>query len=691
MFEALKSRSLKKVKQAIKEDPNSIHEDVEGKYPVEHAVAFKSPQILKLLIEKGADIKDIFCNRNLYHYCCLNNLYELAVVVLTTYNGIEDLIFNFKPEQQMKHLKFLVSTKYFRLSRDNQYMILYKAIMFNLKLPEMKFLIKKCDKIQSRYNMYNPLTLSISKEQSQIPSLLVRKGASPNSTDEQGLSAMVHALRTHRKYAFIKFLFRKGYNVGSEYKGQKFLKKKVTNGNSKYVQDINTKSTHLTALHFAICFESDIRIVELIIKKAGNINKESNNGYNALHFACLHHNRHKYVELLIKNYVKVKPYKNGKSLLLKAIFSNFPVETIKLLIMKGSKFTKNDSIDSILSLSFKWDIDLAILNYLAKYEQESIPFYKQADLHTLIKNGRGDIIESVLRAGADPNEIHEGETPLYLACMKNNKHAIKTLLQYGADIELQNPKTGEKPLSVLKDQKLIKLAKIYLNFIQDFKQLYKKKILTDSKIITNDSKECKFHKIIFQCRIGKYIDISQFIKICQNYTFNQVDIFMKWLYTGFNKKYNLEIIEFFFSSFGISLDLLKEKSGKTAFVNDITQLYHDEDSKDFSILIPIINKENETVDIPIKVHKAVLIARSELYREMFSTIEPDSTSVHDYTDNKVEVLQHFIHYLYTDKIDSTISDDILFELSLAEDYYMLSQYSSLFPRISQITQERKKN
>ncbi len=54
--------------------------------------------------------------------------------------------------------------------------------------------------------------------------------------------------------------------------------------------------------------------------------------------------------------------------------------------------------------------------------------------------GYGDIVEDLLKAGADPNDqnVFAAHTPLILASLNNHTEVVKILLRYGADVNRQN-------------------------------------------------------------------------------------------------------------------------------------------------------------------------------------------------------------------------------------------------------------
>ena len=99
----------------------------------------------------------------------------------------------------------------------------------------------------------------------------------------------------------------------------------------------------------------------------------------------------------------------------------------------------------------------------------------------------------------------------------------------------------------------------------------------------------------------------------------------------------------------------------------------DEDGKDFDILV-----EEDGEDIPIRVHKFVLAARSKLFNGMFTSVE-EGDYVKDFSGRSVEAMEAFIRFLYLEKVVFTADEDpkeIAKELEEAQEFYQLSKMSS---------------
>ncbi|KAJ6250303.1 putative e3 ubiquitin-protein ligase herc6 [Anaeramoeba flamelloides] len=225
---------------------------------------------------------------------------------------------------------------------------------------------------------------------------------------------------------------------------------------------------------------------------------------------------------------------------------------------------------------------------------------------------------------------------------------------------------------------------LYLDFkntlSQDLRKLFESKKFCDCEIGTLEN-QIPVHKSLIECRTKLTIDQIQnklFVEkpINKEQTLN----FLKWIYydeiSDFGKlEQTFNLLEL---TFPPSVDNTLEK--------DIAQLYKDDDSKDFKILVKIDAKEDEEKEEDnyekgnyeeIPVHKFILLARSGLFRAMFDYVnEKDNTNkVQDYTNKSIESLEILIKYLYTNSIEMTTNQDpelIVDELSDAVEYYQLN-------------------
>ncbi|KAJ3440914.1 btk-binding protein-related [Anaeramoeba flamelloides] len=229
---------------------------------------------------------------------------------------------------------------------------------------------------------------------------------------------------------------------------------------------------------------------------------------------------------------------------------------------------------------------------------------------------------------------------------------------------------------------------LYLDFkntlSEDLRILYKSKKFCDCEIGTLGS-QIPVHKALVECRTKLTIDQIQNKLFGEEKSINKEQTlnFLKWVY--YDQISEIEKLE---QTFNL-LELTFPPSVDNTIEKDIAQLYKDDDSKDFKILVKIDddnqdedndNEEDEEEEgnyEEIPVHKFILLARSGLFRAMFDYVnEKDITNkVQDYTRKSIKSLEILIKYFYTNSIELTANEDpelIVDELSDAVEYYQLN-------------------
>ncbi|KAJ5069692.1 ankyrin repeat-containing protein [Anaeramoeba ignava] len=281
--------------------------------------------------------------------------------------------------------------------------------------------------------------------------------------------------------------------------------------------------------------------------------------------------------------------------------------------------------------------------------------------HACIKKVSLDVLELILTSGAEVNARTGKKTALHHACHHNcGIPLIKLLLDYGADLSTQDGKT---PRDSAKSKELKEFLDSYESITSDMDKLFRSQIGCDITLTTCDDK-ISFHKVLFFHRVG-HSHLEKIQRVFRSKTRNEVIRFMKWIYSGIldNRLTN-------YSAFEQELGIIdfKKKTGRNGLIIDLQKCYLDDKSKDFQIFVD---------SVPIPVHKFILIARSGLYRGMFSSVVDDSNKVTDYSGRSLETLQQLIKFFYIDSIDLGLSEDVLIELNEGIDFYQLSANTTL--------------
>ena len=136
--------------------------------------------------------------------------------------------------------------------------------------------------------------------------------------------------------------------------------------------------------------------------------------------------------------------------------------------MEGGTLLENACIKNDLEMVRFLSLHGADLDCLLEDVGLTLP-KDSALLHMLIDEGYTDSAELLIYSGADDVDIQNGEykTPLHYAIEKENGRIIQSLVQNGADQELQDlSEDGReycKPIEIALDAKKINSMKIFLH------------------------------------------------------------------------------------------------------------------------------------------------------------------------------------------------------------------------------------
>ncbi|KAJ3441087.1 hypothetical protein M0813_04940 [Anaeramoeba flamelloides] len=243
--------------------------------------------------------------------------------------------------------------------------------------------------------------------------------------------------------------------------------------------------------------------------------------------------------------------------------------------------------------------------------------------------------------------------------MTTQKEKLKSLIKIaeelvinGADPNIEDYQKNTS-YSLMKETIVEKLFDGVLSYDEDFLYLLKSEEFADFTI-----HGLKCHKLIVELRSNKTMqELDNFFQELDNEEMTK--LFLSWCYGG---KISEEKPPEFFSKLGI------EEPFRKRLRFDLQKLYHQEESKDFTI---ICHKKR------IRVHRVVLYARSGLFRGLFQATT-NTTEVQDYSNKAAKTLKVIVKYLYYDSLDESLEDEqILVELQDSNDYYQLNEKSSL--------------
>ncbi|KAJ6249394.1 ankyrin repeat-containing protein [Anaeramoeba flamelloides] len=449
--------------------------------------------------------------------------------------------------------------------------------------------------------------------------------------------------------------------------------------------DPNSTCFRLTPLVYCVVHEFELKFIRALIENGAKVQKRSGSSFFLLDAPTTKITFEKRME--ISNYLidqgmlpisrgleyiykETKDYGTVIDLCRNGISERKDSEFL-YWVCKGA-FGKNPL--PLLKLSKKLKQDFCSTQYNNKSSPLHIACMKKLEYQS---------IKYLLKNGADPNQLNDfNDTCLHYAFSNGvPARTIFLLLEMGnADPFIINT-DNVKPIYFVKDPDLKELIISYNSVVEDFHNLFTRSELTNCSIEASDGK-MGIHKEILELRLGKTLEQMDFFwDMFKQYNIKETKDFFRWLYCGIcseNKEIVMEIAQ------KLGIDNFEQKSNRSGLISDLKIWYSNDDSKNFKIKI----KKGKFV----KVHKLVLLARSELFRGMFVSISENENSVSDYTGKSAEALELFIKFLYFDEIgkDQMIQKNIVSQLNDVSEYYQLSSGARINIQLEFIEEKRNK-
>ncbi|XP_044581407.1 putative ankyrin repeat protein RF_0381 [Cotesia glomerata] len=292
-----------------------------------------------------------------------------------------------------------------------------------------------------------PLHLAVLNKYKGIVKTLLDRGADINALNSEGMTPLDLAANSQLCSIVELILCQKNEVISSKWANYPLLHSAATSS-VIIVQNLLDKGLEvdflkdgLTPLHRAT-FSGCLAVVKCLVEHQANINAVSNSNYH-LGFAA------RYVaQLSAKQAMSYLDRKNTSPISSAYQDKETPLSLALLL--------SNEKIINVF-LSHGVDINtvmhngLTPLQYAVKNDKESMVLFllkHGADIKILDKSGRSILHFTLplsksavllLKAGANVNaKNRKGEALLHCACENGNLRGVKTLLKYGADINLRS-------------------------------------------------------------------------------------------------------------------------------------------------------------------------------------------------------------------------------------------------------------
>ncbi|KAJ5075543.1 molting protein mlt-4 [Anaeramoeba ignava] len=584
------------------------------------------PKTVDFLLKAGADpkIKDADGN-NALHHCCMD------------------------PNQNIGVVKKILETKNNIFTKNRSGFSPFElAIKNNSSMEIIEALFNPKDHLNLTWGGMSPLHYICARKGCyNVVKILLESGQNPNQISQNKRTPLLIACANHGDTDVIQLLFDHG----------------------ALCEELTRQQTLLTGL----CSLQNINLdsLRLLLSKGANPNIVNISHNSPLHVLCDNPNAPlEAFELLINHKADASCFSNFKEPLHHLLMQKNPnPKVVDLLLRSGAQINRMDSNRrSFLHFAAQFCENPEITKILLDYRNDPnlCDIGNNTPLHTASFNSADcmdQVAQLLIEYGSDLNALNNSrDTPLHMfARMNPNFEVLRVFLENNADYKCKND-TDALPADYLVNYRLRNYFDSFSSLSDDLLALYENSEFTDYQINCFDG-STRLHKIFITLRIGPSFLPKMHDVFKSKLTKDVVD-FVRFLYTGKTDLQKVEKITILCQEIGLDFKKLNTRKN---LLNDLEKLFHDEESKDFTIIA-----QNE----PIKVHKFILGARSDLYKGMFLLVSDDSNQVNDYSNISPLALRALIRFLYLDNLEPDLPNFVINDLYDATDYYQLNMNSS---------------
>jgi len=390
---------------------NPNHRDAIGFSPLHEAVIHNYPDMVSLLIEKGADV-DIQVNKG-NDLDATKGASSLHLTVL--YNRFEIL-------------PILFDNKVFTARRnDDGYTAVMLAIEEN-NIEMLEELLTAGASVDNDIEFITPLEQALQKDDVAIAARLLDSGAEINRVNKKNETPIILALEDN-KNNFVKLFLEKGASTDA-----------VEGG--------------INPLQLALELSNEFA-VDLLMLAGADPNAPDRKGRTPLFVAAENENL-SLAEMLIKHGANASFVSSTwKETPVQMMIDKKNIFMLAILINNGAPVTVETDFEKT-PVAMAIEAGFPYLKYLLQASDlllDSKDKNENSFLHyAVLENNDSRIIEELVKAGLDIEAVNsEGKTALHIAALKNNIECLKTLISLGAQINpLDNE--GNTPFMVSKGE-----------------------------------------------------------------------------------------------------------------------------------------------------------------------------------------------------------------------------------------------
>jgi ankyrin repeat protein len=411
-------------------------DDSHGKTALQHAAMRGHKELVELLLDKGAriDAQGRFPGGTPLHYAIENSHEEIVELLIASGADVNERnLYEWTPLHEAVRSK----------CKDIVALLIDNGANINAG---------------AQWN-YTPIHYAAWSRNTEMIELLVEKGADINAKDEWDWTPL-HYMAQHDYYRdMVEFLIAKGADVNAKNnEGQTPVDVAVSQNHSEIVKLLIEKGADVS-LH-AAARQGLLEKLKELIGKGSDINAADSSGQTALHYAARRGHK-KIVELLLVNGANVNT-KDSKGLtpaemamtrlrtqITKLLVdNNADISSIHLAAFEGNLAKVKTFLQRGINIKTQDSDGRTPLHYAATADVAEFLISKGADIHTGDKDdetplhttagaGFKDVVELLIKKGADVNADKSDYTPLSWAIWRNHKDVIRSLVIHGADVNFK--------------------------------------------------------------------------------------------------------------------------------------------------------------------------------------------------------------------------------------------------------------
>ncbi len=437
------------------QDPNQTFQTTTDDTPLCIAASYASPEMIKLLIDYGANVNPLDPDYNPLHCAIREGKFENFKVLIAAGAKVDTpelrygrkLILDALSRGQTKMAEYLIRHGVKPYTGDKEFDFVFASGLGNCrKLKELmsQGVSANC-RPKERYPEYHPFDFAVANNQLQAVELLLKHGAKINGLEiEYKPNTPLGSAIEHGHPQMIDLLLKYGADVN------------ITSGLFKN-----------TPLIIA-ARKGDLDTVKKLVARGANCKTRNSFDLDAAYFA-LGYGHFKVAEYLYKLHPAVNIIDFELMTPLNRAIQNNKLELCKLFLKLGANPNQIPGKKHYLALFTAVDIgNLEIIKLLLKNKADTniLDLYGQkTPLIHMIKDKDHDledhvIVKLLLENGADPNKADKsGWTPLMHAAKQNCGYCTELLLIYGANPNLKN-KSGQTAADIAKKEKNREVLKV---------------------------------------------------------------------------------------------------------------------------------------------------------------------------------------------------------------------------------------